>query len=372
MANSKLHMAKADSIRNSEISQDAALRTWLFAPRLLRALCASVMKPISDRRLLISSLCPLLFALSFPAQAQQATKVPRIAFLGVRPDDSKTTFESFKRQLQTLGYIEGKNIVYEYRNAENKPERLPGFVDELIRLKVDVFVVAAGNEARAAKNATKTIPIVGLNLGDPIRSGLIESLARPGANLTGFTQIAGELGGKRLELLKETVAKLTSVAVLWDPKAPASDQTLKELQAPASALGLQLHSMEVSGPDKFDSAFRDAMKAGSGALTVNSSPMINSNQRRVHELAAKHRLPAIYTRAEFVQSGGLMSNGADREAGFARAAVMVDKILKGTKPADIPVERPTKFEFVINLKTAKQIGLTIPPNVLARADRVIK
>jgi putative tryptophan/tyrosine transport system substrate-binding protein len=315
---------------------------------------------------------PLAVFLLTGAQAQQPTKVPRVAFLGVRPDDSKTTFESFKRQLQTLGYIDGKNIAYEYRNAENKPERLPALVDELIRLKVDVFVVAAVNEARAAKNATKTIPIVGLNLADPVQPGLIESLARPGANLTGFTQITGELGGKRLELLKETVAKLARVAVLWDPKAPSSDQTFKDLQPTASALGLQLHSMEVSNPDKFDSAFKEATMAGSGALMVNLSAMINSNQRRVHELAAKHRLPAIYARAEFVQSGGLMSYGADREAGFARAAAMVDKILKGTKPADIPVERPTKFELVINLKAAKQIGLTIPPNVLARADKVIK
>jgi putative ABC transport system substrate-binding protein len=306
------------------------------------------------------------------AQAQQPTKLPKIGFLGVRPDDSKTTFESFKRQLQMLAYVDGKNIVYEYRNAANKPERLPALVDELIRLKIDVLVVAAINEARAARNATKTIPIVGLNLADPVRSGLIESLAHPGANLTGITPISGELGGKRLELLKETVAKLARVAVLWDPKAPSSDQTLKDLQSPASALGLQLHSMEVSSPDKFDTAFRDAIKAGSGALTVNLSPMINANQRRVHDLAAKHRLPAIYSRAEFVQSGGLMSYGADRAVGFARAAVMVDKILKGTRPAEIPVERPTKFEFIINLKAAKQIGLTIPPNVLARADRVIR
>jgi len=317
-------------------------------------------------------LAVLLFTVS-PAQAQQPARLPKIGFLGVRPDDSKTTFESFKRQFQMLGYVDGKNIVYEYRNAENKPERLPTLVDELIRVKVDVLVVAATNEALAAKNATKAIPIVGLNLvSDPVQSGLIESLARPGANLTGFTQITGELGGKRLELLKETVVKLTRVAVLWDPKVFTSDQTLKDLQAPASALGLQLHSMEVSSPDKFDGAFRDAVKAGSGALTVNLSAMINSNQRRVHKLATKHQLPAIYARAEFVQSGGLMSYGADRDAGFARAAVMVDKIIKGTNPMEISVERPTKFEFVINLKTAKQIGLTIPPNVLARADKVIK
>src|SRR5262245_63845947 len=323
-------------------------------------------------KIIVLALSVLLFAPCFSAEAQQPARIPRIGFLGVRPDDSKTTFESFKRQFQMLGYVDGKNIVYEYRNAENKPERLPTLVDELIRVKVDVLVVAAGNEVRAAKNATKTIPIVGLNLTDPVQSGLIESLAHAGANLTGITPISEELSGKRLELLKETVAKLVRVAVLWDPKAPSSDQTFKNLQPSASALGLQLHSMEVSGPEKFDSAFRDAIKAGSGAVTVNLSPVINANQRRVHELAAKHRLPAIYARTEFVQSGGLMSYGADREAGFARAAVMVDKILKGTKPMEIPVERPTKFEFVINLKTAKQIGLAIPPNVLARADKVIR
>jgi putative ABC transport system substrate-binding protein len=316
-------------------------------------------------------LSALLFAFCFSADAQQPTKVPRVAFLGVRPDDAKTTFESFKRQLEKLGYSDGKNIVFEYRNAENKLERLPALVDELTRLKVEVIVAAASNEARAAKKATNTVPIVVLNFGtDPIASGLIDSLAHPGANLTGFTQMSGELGGKRLELLKETVATLSRVAVLWDPKT--SDQTLKDLRAPASALGLQLHSMEVSNPDKFDGAFKEAVKAGCGAVTVNLSAMINSNQRRVHELAVKHRLPAMYARAEFANSGGLMSYGPEREAGFARAAVMVGKILKGTKPADIPVEQPMKFELVINLKAAKQIGLTIPPNVLARADRVIK
>lgn len=324
------------------------------------------------RKIIALALGTLLLASCFSADAQDTAKIPKIGFVGVRPDDSKTTFEAFKRELQTLAYIEGKNIVYEYRNAENKPQRLPALVDELIRVKVDVLVVAAINEARAAKHATKTIPIVGLNLSDPVQSGLIQSLAHPGANLTGITPISGELGGKRLELLKETVARLARVAVLWDAKAPTSDLMLKDLQAPASGLGLQLHSMEVSSPDKFDPAFRDVIKSGSGALTVNLSPMINSNQRRIHELAAKYRLPAIYARAEFVQSGGLMSYGADREAGFARVAVMVDKILHGTKPADIPVERPTKFEFVINLKAAKQIGLTIPPNVLARADKVIR
>jgi ABC-type uncharacterized transport system substrate-binding protein len=326
----------------------------------------------SGNSVFCAALAALLGTLNFSVQAQQPAKLPTVAFLGIRPDDSKTTFELFKRQLHRLGYVDGKNIVYEYRNAENKLERLPTLVDDLIRLKVDVLVVAATNEARAAKKSTKTIPIVGLNLGDPVQDGLIESLAHPGANLTGFTQMTGELSGKRLELLKETVPKLARVAVLWDPNAPAADRILKELQPTATALALLLHSMKMSHPDEFDKAFKEAIKAGSGALTVNLSAMINSNQRRVHELAIKHRLPAIYARAEFANTGGLMSYGPEREAGFARAAVMVDKILKGTKPADIPVEQPKKFEFIINLKAAKQIGLTIPPNVLARADKVIK
>src|SRR5262244_2646709 len=197
-------------------------------------------------KIIVLALSVLLFAPCFSAEAQQPARIPRVGFLGVRPDDSKTTFESFKRQFQMLGYVDGKNIVYEYRNAENKPERLPTLVDELIRVKVDVLAVAATNEALAAKNATKAIPIVGLNLGDPVQSRLIESLARPGANLTGFTQITGELGGKRLELLKETVVKLTRVAVLWDPKVFTSNQTLKELHAIESTLKLKVYSIVVS------------------------------------------------------------------------------------------------------------------------------
>ena len=305
-------------------------------------------------------------------QAQQPLKVPRIGFLGVRPDASKSTFDLLKRQFRALGYVDGKNIAFEYRNAENEPERLPALVDELIRLKVHVLIVAATNEARAAIKATKTLPVVGLNLGDPVASGLVASLAQPGANVTGFTPISGELSGKRLEILKETIPKLSRLAVLWDPKVPAGEQTLQEIQRSAAALGLQTYSMQVSRVGNLDVAFKDAIKAGSGALTVNLSAMINSNQRRITELAARYRLAAIYPRAEFAESSGLMSYGADRDEGFKRVAVMVDKILKGTKPADIPIEQPTKFELVINLKTAKQIDLTIPPNVLARADKVIK
>ena len=317
-------------------------------------------------------LCTLLFAFCLPVQAQQSTRVPKIGFLGVRPDDSKATFELLKRELGTLGYIDGKNIVFEYRNAENKPERLPGLVNDLIREKVNVLVVAATNEARAAKNATKTIPIVGLNVGGSIEAGLIDSLRSPGGNLTGFWPDPGELRGKRLEILKETIPKVSRIAVLWDPNAPAGETAWKEIQQFATELQLQTYSMKVSQADKLESALKAAVKAGSNALTVNLSAMINSHQRQIHQLAAKNRVPAIYARGEFVQSGGLMSYGADRNEGFKRAAAMIDKVLKGTKAADIPVEQPTKFELMINLKTAKQIGLTIPPNVLARADKVIK
>ena len=311
-----------------------------------------------------------LLALVSPAGGQQLGNISKIGFLGVRPDESRTTFNSFKQQLYALGYSEGKDIAFEYRNAENKYDRLPALVDELVRLKVDVFVVASTNEARAAKKATMTIPIVGLSLGDPVATGLVGSFARPGANLTGFTTINSELGGKRLELLKETVPKLSRVAVLWDPKG--SGRYWEEVQAPAKALGLQLRSLRVNVIEQFDKAFEEAIRARSGAVVVTLSPLINSNQRRIHELLAKNRLPAIYSRAEFVNSGGLMSYGADRSEGFKRVAVMVDKILKGTKPADIPIERPTKFEFVINLKTAKMLNLTIPQTVLFRADKVIR
>jgi putative ABC transport system substrate-binding protein len=322
--------------------------------------------------LLSPQSCISSSALCWSAEAQQSARIPKIGFLGVRPDDSKATFELLKRELQTLGYVDGKNIILLYRNAENKRERLPALVDDLIRLKVDVLVAAATNEARAAKNATKTIPIVALNAGRSVESGLIDSMSHPGENLTGFSPNPSELSGKRLELLKETFPKLSRVAVLWDPNAPTGETTWKEMQSSTNALGLQIFSMEVSRADQFDLAFKGAIKAGSGAVIVNLSPFINSHQRRIHQLAAENRLPAIYPRAEFVESGGLMSYGAYRNEGFRRAAVMIDKILKGTKPADIPVEQPTKFELVINLKAAQQIGLTIPPNVLARADKVIR
>ena len=310
----------------------------------------------------------ITFAMCGAAAHAQQAKVPKIGLLSLRGSG----YESFQRELRKLGYIEGKNIAIEFRSADNKLDRLPGLADELVRLKVDVLFTRSTTDALAAKNATRTIPIVFISgSGDPVEARLVDSLARPGGNLTGFTTIAPMLAGKRLELLKETVPKLSRVAVLWDPQA-SSTQEWNESQLPARELGLQLYSMEVSRTDKFEGAFKEATKAGSGALAVTQNTLVNSNQKRITDLAAKNRLPAIYNRGDWVVSGGLMSYGADQLEPTRRAASLVDKILKGAKPADLPVEQPMKFELIINLKAAKQIGLTIPPNVLARADKVIR
>jgi len=318
------------------------------------------------------ALFAMLFALCSFAEAQQPAKIPKIGLLRARLAASGTSLEGFLREFRALGYVEGKNVIIEFRSAEGKLDMLAALADELVRLKVDVLVTASGVEALAAKNATRTIPIVCLNLGDAVASGLVESLARPGGNITGLTRILAELAGKRLELLKETIPKLSRVAVLWDPQNSGSAQVWKENQLPARELGLQLHSLEVSRADKFESEFKEAAKARSDAVAVTGGALLTSNQKQIVNLAAKNRLPAIYGREDWVASGGLMSYGSDEVEPFRRAASMVDKILKGTKPADIPVERPRKFELVINLKAAKRIGLTIPPNVLARADKVIK
>jgi putative ABC transport system substrate-binding protein len=306
------------------------------------------------------------------AEAQQQAKVAKIGWLAVRPASAAFAIESFQREFTKLGYVDGKNIVFEHRYAEGKLERLPALADELVRLKVDLIIAPNTPAAVAAKNATKTIPIVFIDVTDPIAAGLIDSLPRPGGNITGFTTIGSVLAGKRLELLKETIPKLSRVAVLWNPQDASSAQSWKESQLPARELGLQLHSMEVSSADKYEAAFKEATKARSGALVWAASPLGSANQRLTVELAEKYRLPAIYARRAVVESGGLMSYGINLEEPFRRASVFVDKILKGTKPADIPVEQPTKFEFLVNLKTAKQIGLAIPPNVLARADKVIR
>jgi putative ABC transport system substrate-binding protein len=319
------------------------------------------------------ALCSLLLALSVSAEAQQQAKVPKIGHLGARSTATPGRgSDLFRRELRELGYVEGKSITFERRSADDRLDRLPALADELVRLKVDVLVTSSTIGALAAKNVTRTIPIVFYTVTDPVAAGLVDSLARPGGNITGITDIGAVLVGKRLELLKETISKLSRVAVLWDPRNPGNVQQWKEGLHPARELGLQLHSMEVSSADKYESAFKEATKARSAALAVTSSPLVSSSRKQIADLATKHRLPAIYPRADYVESGGLMSYGADRAEPYGRAAVMVDKILKGTKPADIPVEQPTKFELIINLKTAKQIGLTIPPNVLARADKVIK
>ncbi|MDP2602328.1 MAG: ABC transporter substrate-binding protein [Deltaproteobacteria bacterium] len=306
------------------------------------------------------------------AEAQPQAKVFKIGYLAARPRAAGAGHESLGRDLAALGHVPGKNMAFEFRTADNKLDRLPALAAELVGLSVDAIVTPAMAAAVAAKNATKTIPIVFFGVNDPVAAGLIDSLARPGGNVTGFTDIGAELAGKRLELLKETVPKLSRVAVLRDPQNQSAAQQWKESLLPARELGLQLHSMEVNSADKFESAFKEAIKARSTALTVTQSAFNNTYQKQIAELAAKHRLPAIYGRADFVDSGGLMSYGADQVEPYKRAAWMIDKIIKGTKPADIPVERPMRFELVLNFKTAKALGLTIPPIVLMRVTRVVK
>ena len=316
------------------------------------------------------TLLVLLVTLKLPLNAQQTSKIAKIGWLGEGGAGSGREF--FRQALADLGYVEGKNLTIEYRYSEGRPDRLPALADELIRLKVDVLVTASGSVARVLKNATRTIPIVFLSVSDPVAVGLVDSLPRPGGNMTGFSIISSVLAGKRLELLQEIIPKLSRVAVLWNPYDSGSTQTWKESQLPARELGLQLHSMEIRSPDQFESAFKEAIRAQATALTVAQYPLAASNQKYIADLAVKSRLPAIYPRGDYAASGGMMSYGHDRVEPYRRGASMVDKILKGAKPADLPVEQPTKFELVINLKTAKQIGLMIPPHVLARADKVIR
>jgi putative tryptophan/tyrosine transport system substrate-binding protein len=325
------------------------------------------------RKITILTLCAMLFALCVPAKAQQPAKVPRIGFLSpVSPSATALWHEAFRQGLRDLGWIEGKNISIEYRYADGRSDHLPDLAADLVRLKVDIIVASSGTDALAAKNATREIPIVVASGGDPVAIGLVESLARPGGNITGLSQIAPELAGKRLELLKEVVPKLSRVGVLWNPQGRTSTLSWKEIQLPARELGVQLHSLEVRSPNDFDGAFKDTTRAGAGALAIMPDPLFVANLKRIAERAAKSRLPSIHHLSEFAESGGLVAYGPDRSDMFRRAATYVDKILKGTKPADLPVEQPTKFELVINLKTAKQIGLTIPQRVLTRADKVIK
>jgi putative tryptophan/tyrosine transport system substrate-binding protein len=312
-----------------------------------------------------------------PAEAQQAGKVARIGWLALNLAAAPHMPEAFRQGLRDLGYVEGRNFVIEYRGAEGKPERLPALAAELVALKVDVIVAGGGTPGvLAAKQATKTIPIVfASGASDPVSSGLVTSLARPGGNVTGLTGLGPELVGKVLELLTQAVPGVSRVAALWQPGAfgeRTEKDMLKGAEDTGRALGVRLQFVEARGPDDFDRAFSDMTRARAGALTVLGSAMLFNERRRLVDLAAKHRLPAVYPWRDGVDAGGLMSYGPNGPDLFRRAAAYVDKILKGANPADLPVEQPTKFELVINLKTAKALGLTIPPPVLGRADHVIE
>jgi putative tryptophan/tyrosine transport system substrate-binding protein len=319
----------------------------------------------------------VLLALGVIAEAQQPKKVHRIGYLSPRDAATESTrSEAIRLALRQLGYIEGQNIATEYRYVEGKVDQFPELLAELVRLKVDIIVVAGGDDViRAAKNVTKTIPIVMTGGGsDPVEAGIIESLARPGGNVTGITNLGGELGGKRLELLKEAVPKVARVAVLYDPTNPASVLDVKEiLPVAARALRLTIQPWEVRGTNDFDRVFAAMGKQRpDGLYVLGGASLMRANRKRIAGFALKSRLPSVYNGGEYVDAGGLMYYGADQADSYRRVAYYVDRILKGAKPADLPVEQPTKFELVINLKTAKQIGLTIPPEVLARANRLIK
>jgi putative tryptophan/tyrosine transport system substrate-binding protein len=318
-------------------------------------------------------LCALLFAVGVPADAQQSGKIPRIAYLTVAPLSANIArVEAFRQGLRELGYVEGKNIVIEWRSGEGKLKWESELVAEALDLKVDVIVTSGPTMTRAAKQATATIPIVMTFDSDPVGSGFIASLARPGGNITGLSALTPELSGKQLELLKEIIPKVSRVAVLGNSNEPANPKTLKEMELAAGVLGIRVLPLDVLGSRDVEPAFEGATKARAGALVVLPSLVLSDQRAKVANLAMKSRIPAIYFREEFVEGGGLMSYGTSFTDLARRAATYVDKILKGAKPADLPVEQPTKFELVINLRTAKQIGLTIPPNVLARADRVIR
>jgi putative ABC transport system substrate-binding protein len=322
---------------------------------------------------MVFALCSLLLAPCSTVDAQQTGKVPRIGILdATTASSSAVLWDAFRQELSKLGWNEGKNFSFEYRYAEQKPERLPELAADLVRLKVDVIVAAGTPPPLAAKNATTTIPIVMTNVGDPVASGLIASLARPGGNVTGLASLSPELNTKRLEVLKDAVPKLARVGLLRLPEGHASPQ-LKELTPAALALKLNLEKIETQPNAKgLEGAFQTAKQKQVGAIMTSGGRLFFAERKRIVELARKHRLPAIYPQKEFVDEGGLMSYGADDVDLYRSAAVYVDKILKGAKPADLPVQQATKFEFVINLKAAKQIGLTLSPDLLARANTVIR
>jgi putative ABC transport system substrate-binding protein len=325
------------------------------------------------KKILVRLLATMLLTTAPAAEAQQANKIPRIGLLAaVSPAALAGRNEAFRRGLHDLGYVEGKNIFIESRYAEEKLERLPALATELRNLNVMVIVTAGAPATRAASKAANEIPIVMAQDNDPIGNGFVASLSRPGGNITGLSTLSAELNGKRLELLQEIVPKLGRVAILGNSTVPGNAQAIKEIKIAASALGIEILSFDIRHSSDIESAFRNAETARANAAIVPNNPIFSAQRSRVADLAVKSRLAAIYERLEYVEDGGLLSYGVSSADLFRRAATYADKILKGAKPADLPVEQPKKFEFIINLKAAKQIGLTIPPNVLARADRVIK
>jgi putative ABC transport system substrate-binding protein len=331
---------------------------------------------VTTRRAFIGTVAGGIVVAPFAAEAQQAANSARLGYLGNSPAAVPHLREAFLQGLRDLGYVEGRNLVIEYRLAEGKLDRFPALAAELVALKVDVIFAGGGTlSALAAKQATRTLPIVFAAVVDPIASGVVTSLARPGGNVTGLSTLTPELVGKGLELLKQAVPGVSRVAVLWHPGGlgeRTGKNMLKAAEVAARALGMRLQIVEARGPADFDRAFSDMTRARAGALTVLGSTMFINERRRLADLAAKNRLPAVYPLREFVDAGGLMAYGANFADLFRRAATYVDRILKGTKPGDLPVEQPTKFELVINLKTAKALGLTIPQSVLARADEIIQ
>ncbi len=316
----------------------------------------------------------MLLCVALTAKAQQPARIPRIGILitGGSLSFNSARVEAFRQRLREHGYVEGKNIVIEYRYAEGKLERLPDLAAELVRLKVDVIVTTGAVPVLAAKKASPTIPIVFASSSDPVRSGLVSSLAQPGGTITGLSQMAPDLDGKRLELLKEAFPKIVRVAFLWQAGGIRGNLELTDMEAAAKVLGIKLQSLPVRSLGDLEGAFARAKKERAQALITTTGALIDTQQRQVLDFAVKNRLPAMYANSEFVEAGGLMSYGSDNTDLWSRAADFVDKILKGTKPADMPVEQATKFEFVVNMNAAKQSGLTIPQKVLARADRVIK
>jgi putative ABC transport system substrate-binding protein len=324
-------------------------------------------------KMLCLALCAMLFAFCVSADAQQSKGIPRIGYLSVlSPASDSARVSAFRKGLKELGYVEGQSLTIEPRYAEGKLGRLPDLAGELVRLQSDVIVAGGSTAIRATKNATKLIPIVMAHGSDPVALKYVASLARPGANITGLTHMAPELGGKRLELLKDIIPEISKVGVLTDPGTGGHGPQMKELEMAAPALGLQLRALEVRAPNELPDAFSAMMNERTRAFIGLQQPTLDRLRDQIVELAAKNRLVGIYPNSQYVHAGGLMSYATDLVAMFHRSAYYVDRILKGAKPAELPVQQPTKFELIINLKTAKQIGLIIPPNVLARADRVLR